>query len=410
MNAGKKRPEERNPGVLARLGVNRAVLALAIARMADGLGSSVLIIIIPLYVARLPSPDFPFPTPVLIGLLIALYGIVNVLTQPLAGALSDRVGRRKAFIQAGLLVMAASTLAFIAAERYRDLIVIRAFQGIGFALTITASMAVLAAVTDRRTRGAAMGVYATFRMIGFAIGPLVGGFLVVHGGFESAFLAAAVLIVAAMICVQVWVEDPQRNAGPPAPRPDLARQLLSPGLLGLGVAMFVMAADIAMMATLENEFNARLGQTAIGFGLAFSALTGSRLLFQIPLGSLSDRVGRRPLVIAGLLVLAPATATLGLVATTVQLVGARFAQGVATAAVAAPAFAMGADLSWEGGEARQLSVLTMGFGLGIAAGPLISGFLSLHGFELPFLVGAAMALAAAGVVWRWVPETVDREL
>lgn len=148
---------------------------------------------------------------------------------------------------------------------------------------------------------------------------------------------------------------------------------------------------------------ARLGD---GFGIAFSALIASRVVFQIPLGHLSDWIGRRPVILAGLFALAPATAAIGLSATTEQLVVYRLLQGVASAAVAAPAFAIAADLSSRGGEGRQLGVLTMGFGLGIALGPLLAGLLGVVSFELPFLAVAALTLGAAAVVWAKVPETV----
>jgi MFS family permease len=390
-----------------RLGVNRAVLALSVARLGDGIGNSILIIVIPLYVARLPAPWFPLPRSVLVGILIALYGLVNSAAQPFAGALSDRTGRRKLFIQLGLVVMACATTAFVLAARYRDLLVIRAFQGVGFALTIPASMAIMTAVTERRTRGGAMGVFTTFRMLGFALGPLIGGLIQVRFGFTAAFLTGTGFLVAGLVAVQLWVEDPpaERDAAVGAEFRTFDPDLLSGGLLALGVAMFVMAAAIAMMSTLENAFNQRLGESAVGFGIAFSALTVSRLLSQVPLGSLSDRVGRRPLIIGGLLLLAPTTALLGLAASTLQLTGVRLAQGLASAAVAAPAFALAGDLSTEGGEGRQLSVLTMGFGLGIAVGPLLAGVLALVSFETPFLLGAGLALAAAWVVYRYAPET-----
>lgn len=396
-----------------RLGANRAVLALSVARLGDGIGNSILIIVIPLYVARLPAPWFPLPRSVLVGILISLYGLVNSAAQPLTGALSDRTGRRKLFIQLGLLVMAFATAAFILATRYRDLLIIRVFQGIGFALTIPASMAIMTEVTERRTRGGAMGVFTTFRMIGFAAGPLIGGLVLVHFGFTAAFLTGTGFVVAGLVAVQVWVEDPQAERDRRAGGDERARgefrvfdpNLFSGGLLALGGAMFVMAAAIAMMSTLENAFNQRLDQSAIGFGIAFSALTVSRLLAQVPLGSLSDRIGRRPLIIAGLLALAPTTALLGIAASTLQLTGVRLAQGLASAAVAAPAFALAGDLATEGGEGRQLSILTMGFGLGIAIGPLLAGLLALVSFETPFLLGAVLALAAAWVVYRYAPET-----
>ena len=70
------------------LGVNRVVLALSVARLGDAIGNSILFIVIPLFVAQLPSPWFPFPDTVRIGFLIAVYGIVNALLQPVMGALS----------------------------------------------------------------------------------------------------------------------------------------------------------------------------------------------------------------------------------------------------------------------------------------------------------------------------------
>jgi len=78
-----------------RLGINRTVLALSAARLADALGNSILFIIIPLYVANLPAPWFPFPESVRVGLLISLYGLFIAVLQPVMGALADHYGRFK---------------------------------------------------------------------------------------------------------------------------------------------------------------------------------------------------------------------------------------------------------------------------------------------------------------------------
>ena len=390
------------------LGANRTVMALSLARLADGIGNSILIVILPIYVARLPS-RFSVPDSVLVGVLISLFGIVNSASQPLAGALADRYGHWKLWVQAGLLVMAAGTLAFLFVDSYLPLVLLRAVQGIGFAFTLPASMAILKSSTSARTRGGAMGVFTTFRMIGFSIGPLLGGWLHVRYGFDVVFWVGAGLVTLGVVAVQAWVDEPVK-----APRSTPAtfrlfdRSLYDAGLLGLGFATFVMASAVVMMSALENELNARLDQTAIGFGVAFSALTVTRVVFQVPLGRWSDSVGRRPLVIAGLLLLAPATAAIGFTTSTLQLTLVRLAQGLASAAIAAPAFALAGDLSKAGGEGRQMSVLTLGFALGIAVGPLLAGLLGVLGLALPFVIGGVLALVAAAVVVRWVPETVER--
>ena len=52
--------------------------------------------------------------------------------------------------------------------------------------------------------------------------------------------------------------------------------------------------------------------------------------------------------------------------------------------------------------------MTMGFGLGIALGPLIAGALAVVSFELPFIIGAALSLLGALVVFIFIPETIHR--
>lgn len=392
------------------IGVNRPVMALSIARMADAIGNSILFILIPLYVAKLPSEVLHLAVPVLVGLLISLYGIVNSALQPFTGALSDKLGNRKRMIQLGLLLMCLGTLGFVVATRFFHLVALRAIQGVGVAITVPASMALMAAITRRETRGGSMGVYSTLRMVGFAIGPIIGGFLQVHFGFNAAFYVGSAFLLLAILLVQLWVKDVPVNHEATKERFKVFdRRLMSPGILSAGSATFIMAFCFSMLTTLENEFNAQLGMNALGFSIAFSSLMVGRLILQVPLGRLSDYIGRRPLILAGLLMMAPATALLGESTSMLQLTLLRVAQGIAAAGIAAPAFAVVGDLARSGGEGRQMSIITMGFGLGIAVGPLLAGILAVVFFELPFITGGVLALVAAWVVYRYLPETVGRK-
>jgi MFS family permease len=391
-----------------RFGMSRGVMALSIARMADALGNSVLIVLIPLYVAKTPDLLLHVPMPVLIGILISSYGLINTFLQPFTGAMSDRLGRRKVMILIGLALMAVGTLAFIIAGRFVELLGLRIMQGIGVAITVPASMALLAALTRKETRGGSMGVYTTLRLIGFSVGPLLGGFLQVHFGFSISFIVGASFLLLAMTLVQIWVRDVA--VAEPVSKvikfKIVDRSLLTPGIVSAAVATFLMANAFSMVTTLENEFNARLGMNAFGFGLVFSMLMIGRLIFQLPLGKLSDLIGRKPLVITGLLLMAPATALLGEAGSEYHLILLRLFQGLAAAAIAAPAFAVAGDLAQKGGEGRQMALLTMGFGLGIAIGPLLAGVLSVVFFELPFLIGGLMSLVGAWIVYRHMPETM----
>ena len=103
--------------------------------------------------------------------------------------------------------------------------------------------------------------------------------------------------------------------------------------------------------------------------------------------------------------MASATPALGLVTTTWQLTGVRAIQGLASGAIAAPTFALAADLSKDSGEGQQMSVNSMGIGLGITVGPLIAGSLAPIRFELPFVVGGILTLMGAWIVRNGVPES-----
>lgn len=100
-------------GISIRIGVSRTVLALSVARLADALGNSILFIIIPLYVAKLPARWIDFPESVLVGILISLYGFTAAILQPLMGSVADRIQRRKLLIQAGLLAVFFFQLPFL---------------------------------------------------------------------------------------------------------------------------------------------------------------------------------------------------------------------------------------------------------------------------------------------------------
>jgi MFS family permease len=392
-----------------RIGANRVVIALSLARLGDAVGNSILFIVLPLYVNQLAAPLFPFPETVRVGLLIGVFGIVTAILQPVMGSVIDRVGRRKLSIQVGLILMGAATLAFALAHQFTSLLILRTLQGIGVALTVPASLAIMTTATEKETRGGSMGIFSSMRIMGFAAGPLLGGYLVDHFSFNAAFVAGTIAILIAIVLVQMWIKETPLDLSAQQAKPfklvDLS--IMTPSLFGVSFATFSMAIAIAIMVTLETQFNQLLNVTATAFSIAFSALLVSRLIFQIPLGRWSDKLGRKPLIIAGLLLLIPSTALLGLVTNLNELIVLRLVQGVGSAAVAAPAFALAGDTAPPGSEGRQMSFVTMGFLLGSAVGPLLAGVLAIWSFQLPFYIGGVLSLLGAVVAWHMVVDSVE---
>jgi len=401
-------------GAPSWLGVDRRVLALAFARMADAMGNSFLIIVLPLYVASetVTGRLFGIPTSLVAGVVLALFGIASSIAQPLAGRLSDRLGRRKVFVLAGLLVFSVINLTFAWATQYWELFLLRVVQGTAAAFTITASIALVNEGSDPARRGSHMGIYNSFRLVGFGAGPLLASTLLEMGpfhlpgsveltGFEVTFgvAAGAALLSAGMVAA--LVQDPEETA--PAPRRlalqiwDRTRGGLDP-IFALGLATLVMAACMALLSAIEPEVNARLGQGPFLFSVEFVALIAALAVLQPAVGRASDRWGRRPFIVAGLVGLVPTTIGQGLVGAPWEMILMRVLQGVAGAMVFAPALALAGDYTVKGQSGAQLSVLTVSFGLGIAFGQLTAGFFVQYGFPIPFGVGAGLAAGAALLV------------
>jgi MFS family permease len=382
--------------------------------MADAVGNSFLIIVLPLYVASeaVGGSVFGIPSSMVAGVVLALFGIASSIAQPLAGRLSDRMGRRKIFVIGGLVVLGAINLMFAAATAYWHLFALRVLQGLAAAFTITASLAIVNEMSDPESRGGNMGVYNSFRLIGFGAGPLLASALLELGpfvlpggiqvtGFEATFGVAAGTAFLGTVLVGLLVQDPEGTG--PAPR-QLALRVWDRSdqgtrldtIFALGLATLVMAACMALLSAIEPEVNARLDQGPVLFAVEFVALIAALAAFQPVAGRASDRVGRKPFIVVGLLALIPTTVIQGLVTAPWQMIVARVLQGGAGALVFAPALALAGDHTARGQSGAQLAVLTVAFGLGIATGQLTAGFFVPFGFAVPFMIGGG--LAAAGTV------------
>jgi MFS family permease len=413
-------------------GTDRRVIVLALARMADAVANSFLIIVLPLYIAsgELALPGFegvsvlgiPVTIELLIGVALSLFGFLNSFAQPFTGRLSDRTGRRKIYILFGLTVLAVTSVAYAVVDSYEALLVVRALQGLGGAFVIPTTIALVndLARSDAE-RGGNFGVFNTFRLIGFGFGPVVAGLVVQGGpyalpagvtlsGFNAAFGVAVLGALLSFTLVTLLISDPpstEADASDDLSVSVLGEDRLFDPVFVLGVGTLFMAISIALFATLQEPVNARLGQGSTWFGIQFSAVVVANVVLQVPIGRAADRIGRKPFLVGGLVILAPSVLAQGLVTSPWTMLLARLAHGISVAMVFAPALAVAGDLAKEGQSGTTLSVLTMAFGFGTAIGPLASGVLFGYGFVVPFAFGAALALAALVLVATQVEETLE---
>ncbi len=417
-------------------GTDRRVVVLALARMADAVTNSFLIIVLPLYIAsgELALPGFegqtilgvPLTLELLIGVALALFGLLNSSAQPFTGRLSDRTARRKVYILFGLAVLAVTSFAYALVESYEALLVVRALQGLGGAFVIPTTIALVndLARSDAE-RGGNFGVFNTFRLIGFGFGPIVAGLVVQAGpyslpfgaslsGFNAAFGVAVLGALVSFTLVMVLVNEPPIARADATDEVAIAIFEADPGagrlfdpIFVLGLSTFFMAISIALFATLQGPINTRLGQGPTWFGVQFAAVVIANIALQVPIGRAADRIGRKPFLVGGMALLVPSVLAQGLVTSPWTMLLVRLVHGISVAMVFAPSLAIAGDLAQEGHSGTTLSVLTMAFGYGTAGGPLLSGFLFGYGFVVPFAVGAALGLLALLLVITQVEETLE---
>ncbi len=396
-------------------GIPRDVVALGFARMADAMGNSFLIVVLPLYIAsgQVGGEVLGLAEPFVTGIVLGLFGLVSSLCQPAVGRLSDRVGKRRLFVAVGLVLFTAANLSYAFAHTYLALLVVRTAQGIAAALTITASVALVSELSTRDDRGGNMGIYNSFRLTGFAAGPLASGALVEAGpytlpalgtldGFTAAFIVAAIAAAVSVVLVSLLVQDPENLEPTTSDAPWRFRSenpdKLVDSVFALGMATFFMTTGFALLAAIEPAVNERLDQGAFLFSIEFSVLVAVLAVAQPFVGRATDWYGRKPFIVAGLVALVPTVLAQGLVVEPWQMIVARGLHGLAAAMVFAPALALAGDLAREGQAGAQLSVLTVSFGLGISFGAMISGYSIRFGFVTPFAIGAALAAIGAVIV------------
>jgi EmrB/QacA subfamily drug resistance transporter len=172
--------------------------------------------------------------------IVEAYALFLAALLLVGGALGDRFGRKRVFL-IGVVMFTATSAACAAAQGSGQLIAARALQGVGAALLVPGSLALLGANFAEAERGRAIGTWSAFSSITAAIGPVVGGFLVDHFSWRWAFLLNVPIgIVLVLACV---AKVPESRGDAPAGGLDVAGAILATlGLAGVVIALIEVPA------------------------------------------------------------------------------------------------------------------------------------------------------------------------
>lgn len=170
--------------------------------------------------------------------VVESYALLLAALLLVGGALGDRLGRRRVFAL-GVAVFAAASLACAWSRTIGELIAARALQGVGGALLVPGSLALITTSFPEAERGRAIGTWAGFSGVTTALGPLLGGYLVDRLSWAWAF--AVNVPLAAIVLAITWLGVPATRPEGAAKRLDVAGSVLATlGLAGL-VYFFVEA-------------------------------------------------------------------------------------------------------------------------------------------------------------------------
>lgn len=433
---------------------NRILLWICAVIAVNQLGFGIVVPVLPLYADSFHVPQ------VAIGLAVAVYGLGRVFFNFPMGQLADRLGRKRVVL-IGELITAAGSLLCAFAPSFEWLLVFRFIGGVGAATVITGTQVMVTDIATPENRGRIMSVYQGWFLFAVGLGPTPGGLLASWLGLQAPFIAFALLsLVAAMIC-WLWLpetrprreeqatgprspdgaqlpaanrspaghaarqQDHQSLPGPealatglgPRPRPTTAavlRHLLgTPAfpLVSLVTITHFMARTGAIFTIVPVMTRDRLGLDVAQIGLAMTLGNAVNLAMMPVAGLLTDRLGRKPLIVPGALLSAVAFGAFAFVDSYPMLLLLCLLWGFAVGFGGSAPGAYVADLAPPGANGITMGAYRSLSDIGYVIGPTLLGLIADYfGAGTSLLTIGALFLVSGALFGVLAPETAPRRL
>lgn len=376
----------RGPG-----GVARNVVALGFVSLLTDASSEMIVPLLPLFVTGTLGASAAS-----LGLIEGVAECTATVVRLGSGWVSDRSGRRKALIVSGYGVSTVAKGVLALAGSWTAVLGMRFADRLGKGLRNPPRDALLADSVPPGEVGRAFGLHRSMDTLGAVIGPLVAWALLAHAGLgvRQVFLAAVVPALLSLVVLALFV-----RAGAPRERsPHGLRAAVR--TLDPRVWRFVVVAVVFSLGNSSLAFVLlRAGQAGLPAGalpLAYLAYNVVYAALAWPLGHLSDRVGRRPLLLAAYLVYAAAYALLAWQAGVAAALAALVMLGAHSALFEGTQRSLLADLVEPAQRATAYGVYYAAVGAALLPASAVAGWLWDHvGPAAAFGLGAACATLAA---------------
>lgn len=348
------------------------------------------------------------------GLVVSVFSASRLLFAPLSGSLIDRLGSRKVYLT-GLMTVAVTTGLISIVTEYWQIVALRALAGIGSTMFTVSAMGLIVKIAPVDSRGRASAVYGSAFLLGNVIGPVAGAAMSFLG-FRWPFVIYGVGV--ALAAFVVWWQMPKRTDLAGDPKKNTANQPpmqlkealadsayrsalvsnVAHGWINMGVRVSVLPLFAA--AVFLDE-----GGAIAGFALAAFAL-GNAVVLQFS-GRLADTIGRKPLIIGGLVGSGIFISIMGFADTVPVLLLVSLLAGSAAGFLNPSQQAVLADvIGNERSGGKVLSTYQMAMDLGQIVGPILIGALAdIYGFKIAFATSGIVALVGV-LAWAFGRESL----
>jgi MFS family permease len=350
-----------------------------------------------------------------VGWVVGAFGLARLLLDLPAGFLIDRVGHRELSIVSLALLVASSIGGFVAPS-LEVLVAARIGSGLAVAVLATVILSALAAATGPHGRGKVMSLFPAANNASLAVYPIAGGLLGELAGWRATFALTGILAIAGgaiLVPLLLRLDLPRagRSAGGGPPDPRVLhgrRRAVAIGATGFGVVATMIHRHGFRSTVLPLYAAAALGFGAVTIASAIALMSVTAFIVGVPGGILGDRIGRRRVIMVGLVAIAIGdlaflgahdVASFLLVAVLVGL-GDFFpsSQTALLSEIVPPQL-----------RTRVLSGYRFAVDLGAFVGPvLLAAVMDSLGAQTAIVFAAALLLTASLVARLGIPGTVDR--
>src|ERR1700744_5940046 len=270
--------------------------------------------------------------------VVTVFSLSRLCFEPISGLLVQRLGGGRVYIW-GLLIVAVTTMACAYSQTYWQLLAFRVVSGIGSTMFSVSALGLMIHISPPDARGRIAGLFTTSFMVGAVAGPAVGG-LAAHWGMTAPFIVYGI----GLLCVAVVLFFSLRHSALAAPAARQVSAVTMRQALRFRAYWSALFSNFAMgwsafglrIALVPVFITDVMGRGVGAIGLVLAAFAGGNALAVIPSGYLSDRMGRRTLLIIGLTASGVATVWLGVISSLSTFVVAAVVVGAMTGIFMSP--------------------------------------------------------------------------